>query len=570
MRGLGVTRAFRSLAPMGLAVLAACSRDGATGLGCRLVSVNLATLTACGLSNATGPSVVVSLNPAEYTLFSDSLGKGVASFPAAGSQGAQYLVVAQFATSSPSVSASFSLASAEMVASGPSGVMSASRAAQAQDPALRFHDFLRQWDSDLARRSRALPRASLNAAPGVAQTQGPPPVGTQRTFKVCGNLKCDTLVNVPATEMYLGAHAAIFLDDNAPSGGFTQSDLAALGQEFDTDLYPVDVNAFGAESDIDGNTVVIILLTKQINALIPKPQCQTSFVTGFFLGADVAPGISTSFNNGEVFYGFVPDPNGQVACAYSTSLVKALIPVTFIHEFQHMISFNQHVLVRNSDTEILWLNEAMSHLAEELGGLHFDSLGNTSHGSTFLTGDLYNAFIYLRSPQAHAMVTETPPGELEERGAEWLFLRYLVDRFGSTTTGQLEQTSNFGAGNITAVTGTGFATLLGRWALAVYATDLPGFTAPIDLTYSYWRFRSTYASLNRQDPANFNRPYPLVPATASGGGFNVTGTVTSGSGAYLLITQPSGGAAFDVTFKGPGGAALPADAGAQIAVLRIR
>jgi hypothetical protein len=37
--------------------------------------------------------------------------------------------------------------------------------------------------------------------------------------------------------------------------------------------------------------------------------------------------------------------------------VQAFVPITFIHEFQHMISFNQHVLVRGGDGEVLWLNE---------------------------------------------------------------------------------------------------------------------------------------------------------------------------------------------------------------------
>jgi len=41
------------------------------------------------------------------------------------------------------------------------------------------------------------------------------------------------------------------------------------------------------------------------------------------------------------------------------------VPVTFIHEFQHMISFNQHVLVGNSvNGEVLWLNEGFSHYAK--------------------------------------------------------------------------------------------------------------------------------------------------------------------------------------------------------------
>ena len=111
-------------------------------------------------------------------------------------------------------------------------------------------------------------------------------------------------------------------------------------------LVPSIVAAFGAESDIDSNGVVLILLTPKVNALVTRPDCQTSYVTGFFFGADIDPSFRAQYNNGEVFYGMVPDSLGSVSCAYSPNLVRQLITVTFIHEFQHMISFNQHVLLR--------------------------------------------------------------------------------------------------------------------------------------------------------------------------------------------------------------------------------
>ena len=40
------------------------------------------------------------------------------------------------------------------------------------------------------------------------------------------------------------------------------------------------------------------------------------------------------------------------------------------HEFQHLISCNQHVLLRNGRCEESWLNEAMSHVCEDLIGRH--------------------------------------------------------------------------------------------------------------------------------------------------------------------------------------------------------
>src|SRR6185295_12325524 len=123
------------------------------------------------------------------------------------------------------------------------------------------------------------------------------------------------------------------------------------------------------ESDIDGNGLVVVLMSNVINKLVSASECISSgYVAGFFFGADLDPRSRTSWNNGEVFYSMVADPGATLSCAHSVAQVNNVIPVTFIHEFQHMISFNQHVLIRSGFAEDLWLNEGMSHYAEERGG----------------------------------------------------------------------------------------------------------------------------------------------------------------------------------------------------------
>jgi hypothetical protein len=531
----------------------------------------VAALAAAGCSDrSTGPQPVgsdVTLGAAEFQLFGGNQSGGPLRFPAAGPSGAEYLVVAQFATDTADVSAAFLLSGSVPAASA---AIAARAAAAAPLPvALRFHDAVRRMDEQAALASLLPAARGPAAAPPAAA--GPPALGSRRTFKVCGTIDCTTLVAVPATAQVVGAHSAIFVDDSVPAGGLAPADLQALGQQFDTDLYPIDHGAFGAESDIDANGVVLILLTRKVNALVTAAECQatSSFVTGFFLGADIATATRAQYNNGEVFYGMVPDPTGLVSCPHSIAEVKRLIPVTFIHEFQHMISFNQHVLMRSGTTEVLWLNEALSHLAEELGGWHYDSLGVDSTKSAFLIGDVYDAGLYLEDPAPQPMVTEELPGTLEARGAAWLFVRYLVDQFGPATIQKLEQTSLLGGANVVSATGTPFATLLGRWALALYVSDLPAFAPDPLLTYHTWRFRTTFASLHQQDPADFPRVFPLVPATA-GGTFSLSGDVSSGSAVYLSLSLPAGSAAFSVTFTGAGGRSFPRGGNPQLAVVRVR
>ena len=64
-------------------------------------------------------------------------------------------------------------------------------------------------------------------------------------------------------------------------------------------------------------------------------------------------------------------------------------------------------------------------------------------------------------------------------------------------TRKIDQTSLLGTANVSTQTGVPFATLVERWALANWVSDLPGFTPPAELTYKKWAFRSAYAAVSR-------------------------------------------------------------------------
>jgi hypothetical protein len=522
----------------------------------------LAVAPACGSDSTSPPAVTatVDLQPGAYSVLAGGAIAGAVEFPAAGAGGAAHLVVGQLASGLSDVSGTLRLGGASVAA----GASPFAPSLLGQRTADRFHAMLRRREAEAGRTLSLNP--FLRTAPRAPQV--PPQVGDARTFKVCGNLDCSSLVNVAATAQWVGQHAALFVDDSVPANGLGPVDLAEIGTQFDTVLYPINVDRFGAESDIDGNSVVIVLLTDAVNRLIGKPDCEDAFVTGYFFGADIAPGFAPRYNSGEVFYGFVPDPTGAVECDYTTDLVKRLLPVTFIHEFQHMISFNQKVLVRGAPSEVLWLNEAMSHVAEELGSLHYDSLGDQTMRSRFQIGNLYNAFRYLREPHEHNLLTDVATGTLEERGAGWLFARWLLDRYGDLRTRDLVQTPLVDVAAVRAAAGgVPIESLLARWAMALYVSDLPGFTPPANVPYTSWRFRTTYASLNRQAPANFPVAFPLTPDSGLGGTVLQSGNLKAGSAAYVLPQQAAGGPSFALTFRAAG---APASSGPQLTVLRLR
>ncbi len=551
-------------------LLVACQKgDGGTG----------ATLPPCTGGTALG------LGVAAYQSIDPAPTSGCTVFPAnASASPTEYLLVAQPASGTPNDTQSFKLQGGVLAPSAIAPQFVAPEASPAElSPAERFHLFLRQ-----AERSRAYlapprqPRAAVQAS-----LQGPilpSDSGTNRTFKVCGNLKCDTLPTVRATLMKLGQHIAIYVDSAAPQPGLSQTDLDTLRAVFDTRLYEIDTTAFGRESDIDANGVVIVLMTNRVNQLVTASDCTTKgFVAGYFFGADIDPVFASQYNNGEIFYSIVPDPNGTLSCLHSIPGVKRLVPVTFIHEFQHMISYNHHVLQGHGEAEILWLNEALSHYAEELGGRSFLP-ADTATYCNYVFGDIYNSAQYFQAPHSYFLVDTIGIGKLASRGAYWLFLRYIMDQYSADTsfaqrsvfTRKLDITSLTGPQNVATQTGQSFPLLLERWALANWVSDLPGFATPAELQYKMWRFRTDYGTLKTRCPSPplntgaLPATLPLAPGVGAGSSVNLSGILRAGSGTYFRVQQAAGAAGFTVLFSDGLGRALRTAIVPRLNVIRIQ
>ncbi len=549
---------------------AACGGDNGIG----------PTLPACSTSTGTAVNLAVG----QYLTVDPTTDSGCTVFAANASSidSAEYLVVPQLATGSPGDSTAFQLRGGTLAAMATApGAAPAAPSFYRLSPAEQFHIFLRQAEArrwygqppgpPVARGAQAVPRAE--AIPLL-----PPDSGSKRQFKVCGDLQCKSFKTVTAIAQKVGQHIAVYVDSAAPANGLNQADLDTLRTVFDTRLYPVDTGAFGRESDIDTNSVVIVLMTSVVNSLVTKTQCDSSgFVAGFFFGADIDPVFSTQYNHGEIFYSLVADSAGTLSCAHSRTQVKRIVPVTFAHEFQHMISFNQHVLVRGGSSEVLWLNEALSHYAEERAGRSFLPGDNQSF-SNYSIGDLYNASQYLNASGNHFLLFTEGIGTLAERGAAWLYVRYLVDQFAADTslasadkfTSTLDTTSLTGATNVATRTGVLFRISVTRWALANWVSDLPGFTAPPELQYKSWRFRTTYASLHGQRPDLFPLAFPLVPTSGAGSVVSLSGQLRAGSGVYHRAFQGPSAPGFTLLFGNGTGGPLQGGLFPRLNVIRIR
>jgi hypothetical protein len=490
----------------------------------------------------------------------------------------EYLVVAQSVAGAPNRNAQFRLAGEAMMTAPALVAAAALQAAASQEsPADRFHTMLREIE---ARGSYASTPSDVTGEAMLVRT--PPQVGEQRSFKVCSNLNCALpMTNVTAVVKAVGQRLALYVDLEA-QGSLTQADYDEVVATFDTRLYAIDTLAFGTESDRDGNGVIIVLMTPAINRLVSTATCTApggGFVAGYFFGADLDPRLDNdqNYNKGELFYALVPDPSGVYSCSHSVTRVKELLPIVFVHELQHMISFKYHVLLPGASTfstELLWLNEALSHYAEELGGRSYLP-SNPATFSSFLSGNIRNAYQYMAETDKHYLVSAFGTGSLGERGAGWLFIRYLVDQLAADTsqaawhavTRQLTQATTQGAVNVEAVSGAPFEQTLARWALALWVSDLPGFTAPPELRYRSWAFRTTYAALS---PGVFSRPYPLEPAVTSGPDVDITGTLRSGSGVYQRLLHPPGNPSFTLQLATPGGGQVNASVEPRLTIIRVR
>ncbi len=409
-----------------------------------------------------------------------------------------------------------------------------------------------------------------------------PAVGEQRTFNVCGNLACSSFVPVEATARVVGTRAAIFVDNTVPGPDtLQQADLDDLSRTFDNFHFDISTDAFGLPSDIDGNGVIMILLTNQVNDL--TPDCTNGRILGFFFGGDLIPTAQGS-NVGEIFYALVPAPETAGCKAISRKGATDAVKRTLIHEYQHMISWNQHVILRNGPSERTWLNEGLSHAAEELAGRLIpdaECVGFPSCRSLYTSGDLFNAFDYLSNTEVTFMVSPgSSNGTLEERGAQWLFVRWVADQFatdpaflGSNVTRALLQTAQVGSANVEAVTGQPFPTLVAEWLLATFLDDLPNFTPSSPrITYRSWGFRSVFAANAPPNGTAFDRPFPTVPdVVIAPGPFTKIGNLRGGSGRHFRILVPAGSGGAEVqVFRNTAGVTLDPALFPRIGVARVQ
>lgn len=445
---------------------------------------------------------------------------------------------------------------------GASQAVPAPAAASAEFPGRQpsGQDLQDEWD----RRVRALeegllPARTREASGRPAAAAGRvPQIGERRDFDVLN--KDGAFDRVTALVRHVGLRAVIYEDVDAPSGGLTSTDYAAFAAEFDDPGYSTVIRAFGGESDLDDNERVAILFTPVVNRLTPRGSTG-GFIGGFFFGLDLLTGRDNS-NEGEIFYTLVADPTGQFSDPRDRDTILRAVPAILAHEFQHMVHFNQRVLLRGAaTTEALWLSEAMAQMAEDLVAEEFRSRGESTVADRYALGNYVRAQRYLSQPSDASLVVTVGKGSLEERGAGWLFLKYLTEQLGGEALlRQLTQTSLTGVTNVTSTTGRSWLSLIPDWLAALYLDDGPTPVAA-RLEYPVFDLRATLSRLDRG--------FTLVPQRPGAMDFVAAGTLRSSTAAFFLLDIPQSGDGLAVRAAGQDGGPEPFGAQFQLMLVRL-
>lgn len=387
-----------------------------------------------------------------------------------------------------------------------------------------------------------------------------PEVGSVREFQILdGELGFRTL---DARAEVVGRRAIVYQDLDAPAGGFTIQQMEAFASEFDDAIYPVVTEAFGAPSNLNGHGRVLILLTPQVNRLTPRGS--GTFVGGFFFGLDLLPGRNGS-NEGEIFYALVPDPHGEFGDERDVALVTRVLPAILAHEFQHMIHFNQRVLVHGALVpEALWLSEALAQAAEDLMGEEHRRRGNPLVAERYEEGNWIRASRFLTATTSGALLAFQGGGTVTERGAGWLFLRYLQGQAHDMSRDDLllalTRATLGGVANVEDTVGRGWAQLFSGWSGALY---LDGLGVNVDPEFHF-----PGASL-RDGVSGVSGIFPLRPNVVGSRNYRARGTLPSG-GAFYVRVAPRGEQGFSLNLSGLDGALPDPDAGLQLLLVRLR
>ena len=311
--------------------------------------------------------------------------------------------------------------------------------------------------SEMMARNEALVRTLGRASrPALSDARRELQAGDTLTLHADYRATCSAAGQIRAVVRLVG-NSTVWLDDrDNPAPTFTDFELADLDAFYSASIKRVHDDYFGVLSDVDANGRVLVLMTKEVNRaaingwvwagdLYPREQCATS-------------------NQGEIFYGLVPDPNGVYARgALTREQVRDDYRSLIAHEIAHVIQFGSQVF-DGAGRKASWELEGGATLAEQLVayGLFGHGSGRELGYAEYSAGaDWYSAWLpemalffgWDSRGDGYGRITGAPEecswvgrpkegnsgpcqlGGREVYGVPSMVLRYAMDRWGADYPG---------------------------------------------------------------------------------------------------------------------------------------
>jgi len=284
-------------------------------------------------------------------------------------------------------------------------------------------------------------------------------------------------------------------------------------------------------------------------------------------------------NEQEVFYMLVPDPAGTInSNPRSVATVRQNTRGTIAHEFQHMINQGRRLLNPAVDSaETTWLNEALSHFAEEIVGRakrgfgDFQKLTYADVNPDPSNADDYQAFFrqnllryrsWMARPDTSSPTSNLTASQLAPRGAAWMLLRYSGDFYsGGNLKAFLRKVvggPDIGLRNLLQHSNVQFDDMLSGWLISQFTTDLNIANLPAAYQMKSWAVRDAMTGASQGTFPLLVTPLPTIVDTKS----------ISGSGNYFRLTRTTSSPETTFRMQGTSGG-MVGFTGARVYVVRI-
>jgi hypothetical protein len=371
----------------------------------------------------------------------------------------------------------------------------------------RIKDLLRERERILAERLSA--RGGWH--PAAKKIVEPAQIGSARSFSYSGFLSTSEDQTVQATLVATSSRAVAYLDNAASDTvKINTTDIQEMLDRFSTVSYPVVTGTFGEGSDVDGDGKVLFLFTQLVDreeVIAGYYSASSLFTVAEGGDGNVADMMYIGLESGRDFY----DP-------------------MLAHEFQHLVNYNQHVLIKGGTREESWLNEALAHYSEDLVDGH-------------VTGQMARIYgPFLEGPENYSL-TGSAGTSSGNRGTSYLFLRGLVREFGDGIVTQLVQTPLAGTENVEQATGKPFEELLVSHASRLFLSGT-GLNTESKYNFSFSFFT---------EPTTGQRSIPMpFEIGFSANGTPVTGRVKPLAPAYLRMMGEGSSVSVDIATESTG------------------